>query len=71
MEASKAQAKWQLLLELLELSERAYLYKIKKSNPDLSPTEIEEKLNSWYKMRPGAEFGDSHGQPVDPSKFNL
>lgn len=62
--------KFELIVELLELSERAFLYKLKKRKPDLSPDQIKEELRNWYQTRPGAEHGDGVGVPGNPSRFD-
>ncbi len=62
--------KFQLIMELQELAERAFLYKLKLKNPNLTEKEITAELNKWYKTRPGAEYGDGVGKIGDPSRFD-
>lgn len=63
-------SKFEIILELVELGERAFVYKLKKSNPHISTTEIEEAVRGWYQDRPGAEQGDGVGVPGDIGRFN-
>jgi len=57
-------------LNLMQIAENAFIYKLKKKFPDISETEIKKKLSEWYHDRPGAEHGDGCGTPVDISRFN-
>jgi hypothetical protein len=63
-------AKFKILMELIELSERAFIFKLKKKRPNITEQEIELELRSWYQDRPGAEHGDGVGVPGDPSRFD-
>jgi hypothetical protein len=38
---------------------------LRRRHPEASDREIERLLGQWLKERPGAEFGDSAGRPVD------
>ncbi len=62
--------KFQIILELIALSERAFLYKLKRKNSALSEAQAQESLKEWYKLRPGAEHGDGEGVPGDASRFD-
>jgi hypothetical protein len=62
--------KLQIIEELLELSERAFLYKLKSKNPDITEEEQKKLLKDWYHDRPGAEDGDGVGVKGDPARFN-
>lgn len=59
-----------IILELVELGERAFIYKLKKRRPLISPLELEEAVRSWYRERPGAEQGDAVGVPGDVRRFD-
>ena len=63
-------ARFQLLMELRRLGERAFLYKLRETHPDLTPQQINEELSKWYRIRPGAEFGDGVGRVGDLGRFN-
>lgn len=62
-------SKFQIILELFALSERAFLYKLKQKKPNLSPAEIEEQRREWCLTRPGAEYGDGEGILGDSRRF--
>lgn len=40
---------------------------LRRSNPEASDEEIEQRLQQWLLDRPGAEHGDSPGRRVDLS----
>ena len=62
-------ARFQLLMELRRLGERAFLHKLRQKHPDLSQNQTNEELSKWYRIRPGAEFGDGVGRVGDLSRF--
>ena len=57
-------------MELLELSERAFLFKLKQRKPGLTEAETQAELKDWYQTRPGAELGDGVGVPGNPRRFD-
>ena len=64
------QSKFGVIFELIELGERAFVFKLKKANPLISPQAIEDAVRAWYQERPGAAFGDGVGEPGDIGRFN-
>ena len=62
-------AKFEIIGELQELGERAFVHKVKTRNPDITPEQLRIEINLWYRTRPGAENGDGPGRVVDPSRF--
>lgn len=60
-----------VVLELLELAERAFLFKLKRDRPGITDLELEEEIRKWYRHRPGAVFGDGEGVPGDPKRFGV
>ena len=62
-------AQIQLVLNIQKFAERAFVNKLKKKRPDLTPQEINEEIDKWYTDRPGAPFGDGVGRIGDPSRF--
>lgn len=64
-----AVAKFQIIMELRRLGERAFLHKLREKHPDLSQQEINDELTKWYRTRPGAEHGDGVGRIGDISRF--
>ncbi|MDZ4849536.1 MAG: hypothetical protein SGI77_09590 [Pirellulaceae bacterium] len=67
---SVQQSKFEIIMELVELGERAFIHKLKKTNPLISLTEIEESVEDWYRDRPGAALGDGTGVPGDVGRFH-
>lgn len=41
---------------------------LRRQFPDADEREIQERLTAWLRHRPGAEYGDCMGRPVDPAK---
>ena len=70
MTMTSSQAKFQVIIELFELSQRAFLHKLKKKHPNLTEEETASELRKWYQLRPGAELGDAEGIPGDLSRFD-
>ena len=60
--------RFELLMELRRLGERAFLHKLRQKQPNLTSDEINEELSKWYRIRPGAEFGDGVGRVRDLSR---
>jgi len=54
-----------VFLELMEVMERAFIFKIKKREPEISDGALRERVKAWYLARPGAENGDGVGTPGD------
>ena len=57
-------------MELRRLGERAFLHKLRLKRPDITPEQENEELSNWYRIRPGAEFGDGVGRAGDMSRFD-
>lgn len=66
----KAKYTLQIVQELLEIAERAFVHKLKKRNPEITDDAIRAAVNQWYATRPGAELGDGVGVPGDPKRFD-
>ena len=41
-------SKLEILIELMQIAESAFVYKLKKKNPNISQKEIEDKICAWY-----------------------
>jgi Rv0078B-related antitoxin len=41
---------------------------LRREFPNADESEIQERLTAWLRHRPGAEYGDCDGRPVDPAK---
>lgn len=63
-------SKLQIVANLLDMAERAFVYKLSKRYPDLTEAEIKSAIKTWYATRPGAEHGDGVGVPGDLSRFD-
>jgi hypothetical protein len=50
-------------LELTELAEQMLRQRLRRTRPDLDDDAIEREIDAWYTTRPGAELGDTFGQP--------
>ncbi len=61
--------KFEIIGELQEFGERAFIHKVKERKPGITPEELRIEVNRWYRIRPGAENGDGPGRVVDPSRF--
>ena len=67
---TRPQFKLQIVSQLLEIAERAFVYKLTKRNPKLTEPEVQAAIRNWYATRPGAEHGDGVGVPGDPRRFD-
>lgn len=61
--------KFSNILDLVRLAERAFLFKLRKRLPNLTPDDEKRYLSEWYRTRPEAPIGDAEGTPVDISRF--
>jgi hypothetical protein len=50
-------------LEMFSLGESIMRQKLRRTFPDASEGEIDEKLKTWLAERPGAQYGDAPGKP--------
>lgn len=55
--------------ELLNIAAFQFVRRLKESRPSITEEEVEKELTKWYQNRPGAEFGDGPGTPVDLRKY--
>jgi hypothetical protein len=56
-------------LDLFETGLDVMRQNLRRNHPDASEEEIDQLLNQWLHDRPGAEFGDCPGRPVDVNRF--
>jgi hypothetical protein len=54
-----------LAFELYEAGESMMRQSLRRRYPGASDAEIEQRLVEWLLTRPGAEFGDAEGRPVE------
>jgi hypothetical protein len=59
-----AAERFHLALDLFASGEAIMRQNLRRRHPDESDAEIESRLVVWLQERPGAELGDSAGQPV-------
>jgi len=62
-------AQVELILNMQQFAERAFVNKLMKKRPEITQNEIREEVDKWYTDRPGAPFGDAVGRVGDPSRF--
>ncbi len=60
---------FRLVSELQRLGERAFVHKLKKKDPDITPDEIANEVDRWYLRRPTGT-DDGFSIRVDISVFN-
>ena len=54
----------QVALDLYDLGEQLLRQKLRRQQPELSPSDIEQRVEAWRLQRPGAEHGDGEGRVV-------
>ena len=52
-------------LALFEAGVEMMRQNLRRQFPDADESEIRERLTAWLRHRPGAEYGDCVGRPVD------
>ena len=63
-------ATFEMIAEINRLAERAFVFRLREKNPEITSEQIEIEICKWIKDRPGAEFGDGEGRVGDLSRFN-
>ena len=58
-------AAFRTTLDLFEAGVAMKRQSLRRSHPDATDEEIEQRLRQWLHERPGAEYGDSPGRRVD------
>jgi hypothetical protein len=56
---------FQATLDLFEVGLALMRQNLKRTYPDATDAEIDRRLVEWLHDRPGAEFGDCVGRPID------
>jgi hypothetical protein len=56
---------FRLTIELFDTGVRIMRENLRRRDPDASDDTIERRLQEWLRDRPGAEFGDCTGRPID------
>lgn len=57
--------RFQMALDLFELSERMLRQKVRRQHPTASDEDVESRARAWLHHRPGAEHGDAEGRPIE------
>jgi len=60
----QAAARLRMALDFFETGVEMMRQKLRRDHPDLADHEVEARLGSWLRERPGAEFGDAVGRPA-------
>jgi hypothetical protein len=58
--------KLSLALDLFESGVDIMRQNLRRRHPTDTPDEIEARIETWLRTRPGAEQGDAAGRPRDP-----
>jgi hypothetical protein len=53
-------------LDLFEAGVELMRQNLRRADPEATDAEIDRRLQSWLRHRPGAEAGDCPGRPIDP-----
>ena len=67
MPAETAARTFRLTLDLFDAGVQIMRENLRRSDPNVSEAEIERRLRTWLRHRPGAIHGDCPGRPVDVS----
>jgi len=59
----------ELALDLSDLAEELMRANLCRRHPEASADAIEDMLVAWFAQRPGAEYGDAVGRPIDLARF--
>jgi hypothetical protein len=62
---SAAARTFRLTLDLFDTGLQLMRQNLRRTYPDADEREIDRRLRSWIRERPGAEYGDCPGRPVD------
>jgi len=63
--AVAAAARLRLALDMFETGEGLARERLRRVHPDWTEREIDEQIGTWLRERPGAEYGDGEGRPVE------
>jgi hypothetical protein len=65
MPADDSARRFRLTLDLFDAGVRLMRQNLRRSDPGADEQEIDRRLSSWLRERPGAESGDCPGRAVD------
>ena len=52
-------------MDLFEAGVDLMRQNLKREDPSATQEQIDERIRAWLRHRPGAEFGDCEGRPVE------
>jgi hypothetical protein len=61
-----ASSKLRAAFDLFEAGVEIMRQNLRRAYPNADDQEIDARLREWLHHRPGAEFGDCPGRPLDP-----
>lgn len=61
--------KLQIFLDLMQIVENGFIFKLKQKNPDITQEEITELVTKWYLTRPELGFDNPDCEKGDISRF--
>lgn len=67
MDDATAAERFRTTLALFEAGVAMMRQNLRREFPEADESEIRERLTAWLRHRPGAEYGDCVGRPVDPA----
>jgi hypothetical protein len=67
MDDATAAERFRTTLALFETGVAMMRQNLRREFPEAAEKEIDAKLAAWLQHRPGAEYGDCEGRPVDPA----
>lgn len=65
MSSTAAARAFRLTLDLFDAGVRMMRQNLRRQDPEADEQEIERRLATWLRTRPGAEHGDCSGRAVD------
>jgi hypothetical protein len=65
MSSASAVRTFRLTLDLFDTGLQLMRQNLRRIDPHAGQEEIDRRLRAWIRERPGAEYGDCPGRPVD------
>jgi len=62
--------KLNIFLDLMQIVEQGFIFKLKKKQPDITAEEIKKEVQKWYLSRPNEQYDDKYWRKGDISRFN-
>lgn len=61
--------KLQIFLDLMQIVENGFIFKLKASRPDITDEEVEKAVTEWYRSKPEPGFDNPDCERGDISRF--